>query len=135
MAAQQDPPTPEHVPQEHVAPDAAGPDPVRPSSTGPNPETVVVRLSGEMDITRVSEVRTMLLRAVTRPDGPAEIVIDLSDLTFCDSSGLNALLRARLEAVESGHTLRLAAPSHQMLRLLELTGTLGLFPIDAAPPA
>ncbi|MGW6691115.1 STAS domain-containing protein [Streptomyces sp. NPDC054961] len=95
----------------------------------------MVRLSGEMDITRASEVRTVLLHAVTRPDGPAEIVIDLSDLTFCDSSGLNALLRARLEAVESGHTLRLAAPTHQMLRLLELTGTLQLFPIDPAPPA
>lgn len=95
----------------------------------------MVRLSGEMDISRVDEVRALLLEAVTRTDGPAAVVVDLSDLTFCDSAGLNLLLRARLQAEESGHTLRLAAPGAQMLRLLEITGSLGLFPIDPSPPA
>ncbi|MCX4775908.1 STAS domain-containing protein [Streptomyces sp. NBC_01264] len=94
----------------------------------------MVRMSGEMDISRVDEVRTLLLEAVTRADGPTDVVVDLSGLTFCDSAGLNLLLRARLLAAESGHTLRLAAPSAQMLRLLEITGTLPLFPVDSAPP-
>ncbi|MBT2448655.1 STAS domain-containing protein [Streptomyces sp. ISL-43] len=110
-------------------------DPAQQPPSGPPPETVVVRLTGEMDIGRVSEVRALLLEAVTRAEGPAETVVDLSGLTFCDSAGLNVLLRARLQAVESGHTLRLAAPSGQMLRLLEVTGSLGLFPIDPEPPA
>ncbi|WP_371614333.1 STAS domain-containing protein [Streptomyces sp. NBC_00454] len=101
----------------------------------PPPEAVVVRLSGEMDIGRVCQVRSLLLEAVTREGGPPEIVVDLSGLTFCDSAGLNVLLRARLQAVESGRTLRLAAPNAQMLRLLEITGSLGLFPIDPSPPA
>lgn len=110
-------------------------DPAPRPSGDPVPEAVVIRLSGEMDITRVSEVRAQLLEAVTRDGGPAETTVDLSGLTFCDSAGLNVLLRARLQAVESGHVLRLAAPNHQMLRLLEVTGSLGLFPIDPAPPA
>lgn len=135
MPAHQDPLRPDPVQPGPVQPDPVPPDPVRQPSTGAAPNTVVVRLSGEMDITRVSEVRAVLLRAVTRADGPAEVVVDLSGLTFCDSSGLNVLLRARLEAVESGHTLRLAAPNPQMLRLLELTGCLGLFPVDPTPPA
>ncbi|WP_327308641.1 STAS domain-containing protein [Streptomyces sp. NBC_01298] len=94
----------------------------------------MVRVSGEMDISRVDEVRAQLLEAVTRAGGPTDIVVDLSELTFCDSAGLNLLLRARLQAVESGRTLRLAAPNAQMLRLLEITGSLPLFPIDTAPP-
>ncbi|MFJ7265436.1 STAS domain-containing protein [Streptomyces sp. NPDC099050] len=94
----------------------------------------MVRVSGEMDISRVDEVRALLLEAVTRAGGPTDIVVDLSGLSFCDSAGLNLLLRARLQAEESGHTLRLAAPSAQMLRLLEITDSLPLFPIDTAPP-
>lgn len=113
--------------QEHGAHDPAGPPP-------PAGEAVVVRLSGEMDLGRVDEVRALLLEAATRPGGPADIVVDLGGLTFCDSAGLNLLLRARLQAVASGRTLRLAAPSAQMLRLLEITGTLPLFPIDTVPP-
>ncbi|MDD9375443.1 STAS domain-containing protein [Streptomyces sp. ZAF1911] len=94
----------------------------------------MVRLTGEMDISRVDEVRALLLEAMTRTGGRADIVVDLSGLTFCDSAGLNLLLRARLQAKESGRTLRLAAPSAQMLRLLEITGSLALFPVDTAPP-
>lgn len=94
----------------------------------------MVRLSGEMDISRVDEVRALLLEAMTRTGGRADIVVDLSGLTFCDSAGLNLLLRARLQVMESGRTLRLAAPSAQMLRLLEITGSLALFPVDTAPP-
>ncbi|MFB6517130.1 STAS domain-containing protein [Streptomyces sp. NPDC056401] len=94
----------------------------------------MVRLTGEMDISRVDEVRALLLEAMTRTGGRADIVVDLSGLTFCDSAGLNLLLRARLQTEESGRTLRLAAPSAQMLRLLEITGSLALFPVDTAPP-
>lgn len=115
------------MPQEQGAHDPAGPPP-------PARQTAVVRLSGEMDLGRVDEVRALLLEAVTRVGGPADIVVDLSGLTFCDSAGLNLLLRARLQAVESGHALRLAAPNAQMLRLLEITGSLLLFPIDTVPP-
>lgn len=115
------------MPQEQGAHDPTGPPP---QAT----EAAVVRLSGEMDISRVDEVRALLLEAVTRTGGPTDIVVDLSGLTFCDSAGLNLLLRARMQAVESGHTLRLTAPSAQMLRLLDITGVLPLFPVDTAPP-
>ncbi|MFD6892812.1 STAS domain-containing protein [Streptomyces sp. NPDC059957] len=113
--------------REHGTHDPAGPPP-------PAGEAVVVRLSGEMDLSRVGEVRALLLEAATRAGGRADIVVDLSGLTFCDSAGLNLLLRARLQAVESGRTLRLAAPNAQMLRLLEITGALSLFPVDTVPP-
>ncbi|WP_051837258.1 STAS domain-containing protein [Streptomyces sp. NRRL F-2580] len=89
---------------------------------------VVVRVSGEIDLDRAPQLRDALHTVITRPDGPDgpdgpdEIVVDLAELTFCDSSGLNALLQARLTAQEHGRRIRLHAPASQVMHLLELTG-------------
>lgn len=92
-------------------------------------DTYIVRLAGDMDIHHADDVRSTLLTAIARAPRRADVVIDLRNSSFCDSSGLNVLLLARRRAQESGHSIRLAAPSHQMLRLLELTGSVGLFPV------
>ncbi|MFD8789450.1 STAS domain-containing protein [Streptomyces vinaceus] len=96
---------------------------------------VVVRVAGEMDMDRAQQLRADLESAIDRAPAAGEVVVDLTALGFCDSSGLNALLSARLHAMESGRVLRLAGPTNQMLRLLEMTGARELFPIDGAPPA
>ncbi|MGW6864814.1 STAS domain-containing protein [Streptomyces sp. NPDC054901] len=95
--------------------------------------TVVVQVAGEMDLDHARHLRAELEAALGR--AREEVVVDLSGLAFCDSSGLNALLAARLQAEELGRVLRLAGPSRQMLRLLEMTGARELFRIDAQPPA
>ncbi|CAL9341561.1 Putative anti-sigma factor antagonist [Streptomyces sp. enrichment culture] len=87
----------------------------------------VVRVSGEMDLDHASELRTALDRAISRAADRADVVVDLRHSSFCDSAGLTVLLAAREKARADGHVLRLAAPSHQMLRLLELTGSFELF--------
>ncbi|MFD4867057.1 STAS domain-containing protein [Streptomyces sp. NPDC058412] len=69
---------------------------------------------------------------VTRPQGSAEIVVDLTDLTFCDSAGLNALLQARPTAQGLGRRVQLHDPSRQMTRLLERTGADQFFPATHA---
>ncbi|MEU6314337.1 STAS domain-containing protein [Streptomyces sp. NPDC047014] len=94
----------------------------------------VVRVTGDMDVEHVAELRAALAAALDEaPDG-AEITVDLRNSSFCDSAGLNALLEARRRGEESGHVIRLAAPSHQLLRLLDYTGTTGRFPLDPAVP-
>ncbi|MFD3545838.1 STAS domain-containing protein [Streptomyces sp. NPDC058655] len=97
--------------------------------------SVVVRPVGEIDIESVSSLRLALSTAATHsaPDRP--VVIDCSRLTFCDSSGLNALLTARRTAQEADTVIRLASPNHQLQRLLEMTGTLTLFAVDLEPTA
>ncbi|MFF4324574.1 STAS domain-containing protein [Streptomyces sp. NPDC001568] len=95
--------------------------------------TTVVRVTGETDLESAQRLRTELETAIVQ--APGDVVVDLTGLVFCDSSGLNALLAARLLAQERGRVLRLAGPSRQVLRLLEMTGAKDLFPIDAAPPA
>ncbi|MFD9080138.1 STAS domain-containing protein [Streptomyces erythrochromogenes] len=99
------------------------------------PGAAVVRVSGELDIDRAPALRTELNDAIASAPDSADVAVDLSAMSFCDSSGLNALLGARLHAEEAGHLLRLVAPSAQMVRLLEMTGAIHVFTIDPAPPA
>ena len=74
-----------------------------------------VRLSGELDVVTADAVT----QAVARLIDPREI--DLSDVTFMDSSGLHALLRLR-----SIRQLRINNPLPPVLRVVELTGTADL---------
>lgn len=97
-----------------------------------DPERYVLRVSGEMDLDHVEELRTSLTTALSEAPEGADLVVDLQNSSFCDSSGLNFLLAARQEAGMLGHHLRLAAPSHQMIRLLQLTGSDALFALEPA---
>ncbi|WP_308296850.1 STAS domain-containing protein [Streptomyces sp. ISL-44] len=57
------------------------------------------------------------------------MVVDVAELSFCDSSGLNVLITARHTTQKHGRHISLRGPRPQLLRLLELTGTDALFPI------
>ncbi|WP_079403576.1 STAS domain-containing protein [Streptomyces sp. 3211] len=89
----------------------------------------VVHVGGEMDIDRAPMLHDALHAAITQPGGSDEIVVDLSDLSFCDSSGLNTLIHARQTAAAHGRRIILRDPQPQFRRLLELTGADALFPI------
>ncbi|MFD8205915.1 STAS domain-containing protein [Streptomyces sp. NPDC059695] len=85
-------------------------------------------MSGEMDYGRASELlRESLLAALDGTPSGSNLVVDLRNSSFCDSTGLNVLLAVRLRALTRGVHLVLAAPSHQMLRLLEFTHSDDLF--------
>ncbi|MFE2142295.1 STAS domain-containing protein [Streptomyces sp. NPDC059456] len=92
-------------------------------------ERIVVHVGGEMDIDRAPMLYDALHAVITQTDGPNEIVLDLAELSFCDSSGLNALIQARHTADEHGKRITLRAPQPQFLRLLQITGADSLFPI------
>ncbi|MER5758798.1 STAS domain-containing protein [Streptomyces sp. NPDC002082] len=96
---------------------------------------VAVRPTGEIDIETAPSLRFAMAEALAHASPARALVVDCSGLTFCDSSALNALLDARRAAQKTGTVIRLAAPNPQLQRLLEITGTLTLFPVDQAPPA
>jgi anti-sigma B factor antagonist len=89
----------------------------------------VVSVAGELDLDGEMALRSALSSALRADPLPRLLVLDLSDLTFCDSSGLNLLLRARLEAEDRSITLRLVCHGATVLRLLRTTGTDTLFDI------
>ncbi|MFD7260111.1 STAS domain-containing protein [Streptomyces sp. NPDC059874] len=92
-------------------------------------QQVVVHVGGELDIDRAPMLHTALHTAITQPDAAHNIVVELSELSFCDSSGLNALIQARHTAAKRGKQISLRNPQPQFLRLLEVTGSDTLFPI------
>ncbi|MFC9330080.1 STAS domain-containing protein [Kitasatospora sp. NPDC057015] len=89
---------------------------------------LVCSLAGELDLDGVLAVGPTLEEAVRA--GAPLMVVDLSRVGFCDSSGLNLLLRTRTDADSAGTALRLAAAPDQLLRLLEITGADRVFALD-----
>ena len=51
-----------------------------------------------------------------------DILVDLSECDFLDSTGLAVLINSRRELAEEGRRLVACAPSPQVARLLEVTG-------------
>ncbi|MEU2232504.1 STAS domain-containing protein [Streptomyces vietnamensis] len=98
-----------------------------PEAEGRSPRSFVVWVSGDLDLDHSAELRSLLLDGVARAPRGTEVIVDLQNSSFCDSTGLNLLLAARELAFESGKSITLAAPSHQMVRLLEITGSSDLF--------
>lgn len=79
---------------------------------------VVLRLRGELDLVS-SYALEARLQVV---DETADVVIDLSELEFVDSTGLGVLVKTHQRLRREGRGLTLVAGSGQVSRLLTLTG-------------
>ena len=64
---------------------------------------------------------------------PGELVLDLSRVNFMDSSGLGLILGRYTKAVELGILFKVANPSPQIRKILDLAGTERLIKIENAP--
>jgi anti-sigma B factor antagonist len=83
-------------------------------------QTAVVTLPAEIDITIADQVREDLLSAVNQ--GAGLLIADLSDTTFCDSSGVSALARTFRRVQANGGEMRLVVTAPAVHRVLSLTG-------------
>jgi anti-sigma B factor antagonist len=93
-----------------------------------------VRLSGEVDLAVAVAFRTQLRDLLV--DGHTEVVIDLAEVTFMDSSALGVLVSGQRQARVFRGSLRLADPSQPVRRLLSLTSLDKVFEVsDAAEDA
>ena len=78
---------------------------------------LVVALEGEIDLDRAPEVRRLLLDCTARG---RDVLVDLSAISYIDSSGIASLVEALQSAVHGGSALGLVAVSPQALRVFEL---------------
>jgi anti-sigma B factor antagonist len=76
-------------------------------------------LTGELDLACVPRFEALLGSAFVMAD---HCLIDLARLTFVDSSGIRALLRARRRAAESGATLEIVGATATVARVLTNAG-------------
>lgn len=94
------------------------------------PEGIVVLvLAGEFDLAAASALRERLADA--RAAAPRGLVLDMTEVTFLDSSALRELLRADVALNEAEVPFVLVGLQPPVGRLLELTRTAGMF--TAAP--
>ncbi|KUH35546.1 MULTISPECIES: STAS domain-containing protein [Streptomyces] len=85
----------------------------------------VLTPAGELDHHTADLLREPLEAAIAR--GRTRLVVDCSELEFCDSTGLNVLLGARLRAEEAGGAVHLAAMRPAVARVFEITGAGAVF--------
>ena len=91
-----------------------------------------VLVHGELDLDTAPALREHLANTLGRCDG--ELVVDLTGVSFCDSSGLGALVatRRRAELLERRLVLRLE-DAGRVLRLLELSALGDHFELELVP--
>ncbi|MGW4806832.1 STAS domain-containing protein [Kitasatospora sp. NPDC004272] len=92
--------------------------------------TPLVRTHGEIDADTAPRLRRQLLRGLA---AHPEAVLDLSDATFTDCTGLRVLGEARTVAARKGGHLVLRSVGTPVARLLRLTGLESL--ADPPPPS
>jgi anti-anti-sigma factor len=84
----------------------------------PSDGLYIVSLTGEMDIATAPELPRRL--ETLHGAGPHQIVVDLSNLTFIDSTGINALVVAAKAIRGNGGEMTLVAPTPHTQRVFEI---------------
>jgi anti-sigma B factor antagonist len=79
----------------------------------------VLTLAGEVDVASAPRLRDRLVQLVN--EGPPNLVVDMSGLTFIDSMGLGALVSGLKRARAHDGDLRLAGPSDHVAQVLAIT--------------
>ncbi|OLN24968.1 hypothetical protein DVDV_3744 [Desulfovibrio sp. DV] len=82
-------------------------------------QTLTVRLSGEIIMDAVGECKAEVERLALETTA-SSLVIDLSDVSFMDSSGVGFLIGLRRLCQERGKTMAVADPAPPIKKLLDM---------------
>lgn len=93
--------------------------------------SAVIVLIGELDMDTVPELAGVLDPLVE--NGPSEVVLDFSGLSFIDSSGIAILVGAQNRLRDQGRRLVVRSPRSQAVRVLEITGLSGFVGVEVQP--
>jgi anti-sigma B factor antagonist len=91
----------------------------------------VLRAVGEIDVSTAPALREQLFAL---PESDPRVIVDLSEVTFLDSTGLGVLISAhkRLRDAPSHGEVALVVTRPQITKVLEVTGLTLVFPLFAS---
>jgi anti-sigma B factor antagonist len=92
---------------------------------------VLVKIAGELDGYTAGQLSDALCDVI-QGQGNRSLILDLADMTFIDSNGLNVLVRALQWTGERGGTITLAGPRPQAAKVFEIVGFDKVFSIAVA---
>jgi stage II sporulation protein AA (anti-sigma F factor antagonist) len=78
----------------------------------------ILTVAGEIDYDTCETLR----QALEVPATPPRFVIDMRQVTFIDSTGINLLIIAHQSATDAGGWIRLAAPTSPVMRTIQIVG-------------
>jgi anti-sigma B factor antagonist len=99
------------------------------SSQGDGPPVTHLCWSGEIDISRVPELRDEIMALPT--DRP--VILDLSRVSYLDSSGLGMLVLLRKRLARCGEVVTLVDVQPHVRRIFDVTGLDRAFDFELAP--
>jgi anti-sigma B factor antagonist len=91
-----------------------------------------LHVRGEVDVANADQLRTLGQDAIS--DVVGTIRVDLSEVSFIDSTGIGALVAVRNAAEKAGRTLVLERPGPRVQKVLDITGLTAVFVIDLSAP-
>jgi anti-sigma B factor antagonist len=96
--------------------------------------SLLLVLSGEIDLDSAPALRDLGLGLIESA-GCQRMLIDMIDVSFIDSTGINALLTIRNAATDADLPMVLLDPSARVRRLLEITALDTVFEIEQSDHA
>ncbi|GHA94427.1 STAS domain-containing protein [Streptomyces termitum] len=111
--------------REHIG--SAQPARLRVGTSDAGTGAVLVAPVGELDHHTAELLREPLDAALDA--GRSRLVVDCAGLGFCDSTGLNVLLAARLRAEAAGGSVHLVAMRPAVARVFRITGAEAVFTV------
>jgi anti-sigma B factor antagonist len=108
--------------------------PITFTTPDPHTATVTTSIAGALDLAAVPDLHGQV-DALLAEDGVTGIVLDLSEVTFLDSSGIGALVGCLRKANEAGKTLRVDNAHGLVREVLDLTNVTPLLTGQTPPGA
>ena len=93
----------------------------------------IVIATGEIDLYTAPRLQSELAEVIAHAAPAPRIVVDMSGVEFCDSTGMNILLSCLRQVRERGGELELAAPRPAVMKILQVTALDSVFTIVPAP--
>ncbi|WP_147804462.1 STAS domain-containing protein [Alkalicoccus halolimnae] len=90
----------------------------------------VAEVSGEVDVYTATKLKETLIPLAEKEDN--QLIIDLTNVEYIDSTGLGIFIGALKAAEKSGSTLKLIGLNERVNRLFEITGLHEVIDIEPA---
>jgi anti-sigma B factor antagonist len=86
-----------------------------------------VTISGEIDLYTAPRLHSELSAVIDSAAPATRVVVDMSGVEFCDSTGMNVLLSCLRRVRERGGELEIASPKPAVRKILQVTGLDSVF--------
>lgn len=91
---------------------------------------LVLRLAGDLDLSHANEF-VRCVDELTQMTLEPRIVVQMSQVTFIDSTGTQALIVANRRCLDAGGSLFIRLPSAPVAQILHITGLDRVLTVDA----